>query len=270
MTKDFCVRAPFFDLAVSVDCGQSFRWEKRGEFLHGVAFGKAVDVKQTGDILCFLNTDEEDFAKLWKPYFSLDTDYEAICAQIGKDSRAGKAISTFPGIRILRQEPWEALCSFIISQNNNIPRIKGIIQRLCAMLGDDLGNGDYSFPSPEKILSCSLDGLAPIRSGFRAKYIMDAAEKVSRGEIDFEKIKSAPLQEANDMLKCIKGVGDKVARCTLLYGFNRLDAFPVDVWVKRILELRYPDGLPECFNGYRGVAQQYLFHYERTVNDSNG
>ena len=124
------------------------------------------------------------------------------------------------------------------------------------MLGEHLGGDDYSFPTPEKIVEAGIEGIAPIRAGFRAKYIVDAAQKVANGEIDFEKIYSVSLDEGRDELIKIKGVGEKVAQCALLYGFGKVDAFPIDVWVKRIMAEMYPDGLPECTEGVRGIAQQ--------------
>jgi N-glycosylase/DNA lyase len=123
--------------------------------------------------------------------------------------------------------------------------------------------GESTFPSAEKIASAGIEALAPLRAGFRAKYIIDAAEKVSSGEVDLKKIAASPLDEGRDELIKIKGVGEKVAQCALLYGFGKIDAFPVDVWVKRIMAELYPDGLPECTNGVRGIAQQYLFHWYR-------
>ena len=136
----------------------------------------------------------------------------------------------------------------------------------CGLLGEHLGGDDYTVPTPEKVAAAGIDGLAPIRAGFRAKYIIDAARKVADGEIDFKKIllNETSIDEGRDELIKIKGVGEKVAQCTLLYGCGKIDAFPIDVWVKRILAEDYPDGLPECINGVRGIAQQYLFHWKRT------
>ncbi|MBR6785638.1 MAG: DNA-3-methyladenine glycosylase 2 family protein [Clostridia bacterium] len=254
-----------FDAALSVDCGQSFRWKKINETdVSGIAFGKALTFRQTEKEIIFFDTDGEDFEKIWVPYFDLERDYGAICESFKSDSYLGKAVTECTGIRILKQDSWEALCSFIISQNNNIPRIKGIVERLCVALGEPLGNGNYAFPSAAKIAEAGIDALAPLRAGFRAKYIIDAAEKVASGEVDFEKIYASPLDEGRDELIKIKGVGEKVAQCALLYGFGKVDAFPVDVWVKRIMAELYPDGLPECTNGVRGIAQQYLFHWYRT------
>lgn len=263
-SDNIAVERRCFDAALSVDCGQSFRWkqvDKNG--VRGIAFGRAITFYQDAETVTFSNVSEEDFKKIWVPYFDLDRDYGAICKRLESDSCLKKAVTECEGIRILKQDSWEALCSFIISQNNNIPRIKGIIDRLCASLGEPLGNGDFSFPSAERIAQAGIDALAPLRAGFRAKYIIDAAEKVASGEVDFQKISNSPLDEGRDELIKIKGVGEKVAQCALLYGFGKVDAFPVDVWVKRIMAELYPEGLPECTNGVRGIAQQYLFHWYR-------
>lgn len=262
------VRCDCLDIGRTLDCGQAFRWvEVSPSVWHGVAFGKALTVSQKGNEIIFHDTCREDFECIWKPYFDLERDYAAVCERMSADGHLRRAIAECPGIRILHQEPWEALCSFIISQNNNIPRIKGIIDRLCRLLGDDLGNGDFAFPSAQKVALAGVEGLAPIRAGFRAKYIIDAAEKFANGEIDVEKIYLSPLDEGRDELVKIKGVGEKVARCTLLYGFGKVDSFPVDVWVKRIMSELYPDGLPECAAGVSGIAQQFLFHWRRTVEN---
>lgn len=259
------VKSSCFDLGRTLDCGQAFRWVQTGENeWHGVAFAKPLTLKYDGGEIKFIGTDKEDFENIWKPYFDLDRDYDLLCRRFSQDKHLEKAVAECYGIRLLQQEPWEALCSFIISQNNNIPRIKGIIDRLCRLLGEHLCGDDYAFPTPEAVAAAGIDGLAPIRAGFRAKYIIDAARKVADGEIDFEKIKAASIDEGRDELIKIKGVGEKVAQCTLLYGFGKIDAFPVDVWVKRIMQELYPDGLPECINGARGIAQQYLFHWRRT------
>lgn len=265
--KNIVVNIPCFNLALTLDCGQAFRWVKNDDgSWHGVAVSKALTLRQTENGIEFADTSEEDFKNIWIPYFDLERNYEILCNRFKNDSLLEKAVTECCGIRLLRQEPWEALCSFIISQNNNIPRIKGIVDRLCRLLGEHLGGDDYAFPSPKKVAEAGIDGLAPIRAGFRAKYIIDAAQKVASGEIDFERIllPGTGIDEGRDELIKIKGVGEKVAQCTLLYGCGKIDAFPIDVWVKRILAEDYPDGLPECINGARGIAQQYLFHWKRT------
>lgn len=265
--ENIVAKVPCFDVGLTLDCGQAFRWTKNenGNW-HGVAYSKPLTLRQTENGVEFIGTSEDDFRNIWIPYFDLDRNYDALCEEFKSDSQLEKAVSECYGIRLLKQEPWEALCSFIISQNNNIPRIKGIVDRLCRLLGEHLGGDDYAFPAPERVAQAGIEGLAPIRAGFRAKYIIDAAQKVAGGEIDFERIlhPETGIDEGRDELIKIKGVGEKVAQCTLLYGCGKVDAFPIDVWVKRILAEDYPDGLPECINGVKGIAQQYLFHWKRT------
>ena len=251
-----------FDVGLCLDCGQAFRWKQNenGEW-QGVAHGKSLKIKQEGSTVILFNTTEEDFRDVWCKYFDLERDYKAIVNSY-TDESLKIACKEYSGIRILKQDEWEAICSFIISANNNIPRIKGIIKRLCETFGEDTGDG-YSFPTADRLADLTVEDLAPLRAGFRAKYIIDAARKISSGEVDIEKIKNLPFDEAKAELLKIKGVGEKVAQCALLYGFGRIEAFPVDVWVKRIVAELYPNGLPECIKGTEGIAQQYLFHWRR-------
>ena len=174
------------------------------------------------------------------------------------------------GIRILRQDEWEALCSFIVSQNNNIGRIKKIIARMCEKFGEPFESGGkiyYSFPSAEALACASEIDIFSCGTGFRAKYISDAAKKVASGEINLESISSLDDENARAELMKICGVGPKVANCTLLFGFHRLSSFPIDVWIKRVLDKYYKNGIDLGDLGdYAGVAQQYLFYYERYKN----
>lgn len=252
------------DIELCLFCGQAFRWKKNddGSF-HGVVDGRVTDIMQGENGIVFRNTSEKDFNELWCDYFDLERDYESICKTLTQDENLRQATKEYYGIRILHQKPWEALCSFIISQNNNIPRIMGIIDRLCENFGEKTGENDYSFPSYESLRNISTEDLAPLRAGFRSKYIVDAVQKLCSGEISLEKIKEMPIDEARQELMKIKGVGAKVAECTLLYGFARKEAFPVDVWVKKIMAEMYPEGLPECTKDIEGIAQQYLFHWRR-------
>lgn len=262
MKNCYIIECPqHFNLGLSLDCGQAFRWSFADDMWQGVAYGKFLQVKQAENKLILYGCTEEDYNLIWKNYFDFDLDYHQILSEYN-DEHLIRAINDFDGIRILRQEPWEALCSFIISQNNNIPRIKGIIERLCEAFGEG-EKGKKSFPSAEKLSALTVEDLAPLRAGFRAKYILDAAKKVANGEIDFDKIQENPIDFGREELQKIKGVGAKVAECTLLYGFHKIEAFPVDVWVKRIMAEMYPDGLPECTKGTEGIAQQYLFHWRR-------
>lgn len=252
-----------FDPVLSCLCGQAFRWTNENGVLHGVVGSHVANIEKTEVGFLFRGTQEQEFNEVWRPYFDLDRDYKEICSTLSSDSYLSLAIGEYSGIRILKQNSWEALCSFIISQNNNIPRIAGIVSRLCEGFGEHLGGGDYSFPSSERIAALSLEDLAPLRAGFRGRYILDAAKKVSSGEVDLEQVEALPLEQARAELMKIVGVGAKVAECTLLYGMGRMDAFPVDVWVKRIMAELYPEGLPLCTKGVEGIAQQYLFHWRR-------
>ena len=251
------------DLAQTLDCGQSFRWVETDAGFSGIAYNREVVMRLEDTTLYIDNSSERDFENIWRSYLDLDLDYGKIREEISNIHPILKEASAYAsGIRILRQEPWEALCTFIISQNNNIKRIKGIVARLCESFGEKVGSG-YSFPTAEKLSLLSADDLAPLRAGFRNKYIIDAARKVADGEVDLEKCRALPYDEARTELMKIKGVGVKVADCALLFGLHRIEAFPVDVWMKRALENLFPDMTPSDFGEYAGIAQQYIFHYSR-------
>lgn len=253
-----------FSLSDTLDCGQAFRWkENEGGAFEGVAFGKYKKIRQEENKLIFYDTDISEFEEIWKDYFDLNRDYSHIKEVISKNENLKKACEFAGGIRVLRQDPWECLCSFIISQNNNIPRIKGIIERLCEGFGKRLENGYYTFPTAEKIASLSLEDLAPLRSGFRAKYILDAAKKVASGEINLEKISKMKSDQARAELVKIYGVGEKVADCVLLFGMGHVEVLPKDVWIKRVLANLFDGALPDFAEPYAGIAQQYLFHFAR-------
>ena len=256
-----------FDLENTLFCGQAFRWEKKGEnTYHGVVLDSVADIEQSGNEIIFKNMSMECFEKVWKKYFDIERDYEKIVKGFTSDSYLKKATEEYYGIRILHQQSFEALISFIISQNNNIPRIMGIIERLCEGFGTKIGE-DYAFPTLTQLENVTVEDLSVLRAGFRAKYIVDAVQKIKNKEVDLEKISEMPIDDARAELMKIKGVGAKVAECTLLYGFGRVEAFPVDVWVKRIMAEMYTDGLPECTKNYEGIAQQYLFHWRRNSSE---
>lgn len=252
-------------LPLTLDCGQAFRWQQGEDGLwRGVVRGQMVTAGQEGERITLYATDREVFERIWRPYFDLDRDYGAILARLCEDEVLARAIRQNSGIRILRQETWEALCSFIISQNNNIPRIKGIIERLCEYFGEEAAPGVFSFPRPERLAGLEVEQLAPLRAGFRARYIIDAARKVSDGSVRLDALEEMPIEAARAELMQITGVGVKVADCTLLYGVGKLEICPMDVWMKRVIAAFYPEGFPPCAAGYEGIAQQYLFHYART------
>ena len=252
------------DLEQTLDCGQSFRWTKQddGSF-SGVAFGKYVNISLDGTDMVIKNAAPED-EKIWREYFDLELDYGKIRGDISKLHPVLEEAARYaPGIRILRQEPYEALCTFIISQNNNIKRIKGIVARLCESFGDEIDEGVYTFPTAERLAELTPDDLAPLRAGFRNRYIIDSAKKVASSEVDLELCKTADYEAARAELMKITGVGVKVADCTLLFGMHRVEAFPVDVWMKRAMEKLFPGMSANDFGEYAGIAQQYIFHYSR-------
>jgi N-glycosylase/DNA lyase len=248
----------FETLAQTLDCGQCFRWSRLPDgSWEGVAGGRYV--RLAGESLS--RTLRDPF---WARYFDLDRDYAGIRAQLsGLDPALAEAARFAPEIRILNQEPWEALCSFILSQCNNIGRIRGLVARLCRLYGEPIGGGHSAFPAPQALAALREEDLRAAGCGFRAPYVLDAAQKVASGELDLEKIQSLPLGSARAGLMCIRGVGPKVADCALLYGMHRLEAFPMDVWMKRTMRRMFPGKKPSWFGPYAGIAQQYLFHYSR-------
>ncbi len=254
------------DLAQTLDCGQAFRWSEENGVWSGVAFGKNLRLSQSGDRITLYNTTLVDFDAVWRDYFDLDRDYGAVKEAVSGNEVIKTAVDFAGGIHILRQDPWETVCSFIISSNNNIPRIKGIITRLCETYGEPISGGGYAFPTPQALCSLTVEDLAPLRSGFRAKYILDAARKFASGEIDISALYTLPIDGARAELMKISGVGPKVADCALLFGWSRVECFPVDVWIRRAMEMLFGEnGLPDEAKPYAGIVQQYIFHYARTT-----
>ena len=262
-----------FNITDIFDCGQCFRFNKKGQNSYvGVAHGKYIEITETSDSIVISSPNENDYREIWHDFFDMDFDYSECIKGFSFDETLKKAASSASGVRILHQEHWEALCSFIISQNNNIPRIKGIIESMCQQLGehvytDSEGKKHYSFPTPQSVLNAGEQKIFDLKTGFRAKYIIDAAKMVCENKINFDDIEKMSTDDALSKLCEIKGVGPKVASCVLLFSFRKYDCFPIDVWVKRILEKYYPD-FPgkEYFGKYAGIAQQYLFYYERCIN----
>ena len=254
------------DIAKTLDCGQAFRFSESDGVWRGVAMGRALSLTQEGNKITLFDVKEEEFNSLWRGYFDLDRDYEMIKSSVSSNEILKKATDFSGGIHILRQEPWEAVCSFIISANNNIPRIKGIISRLCENFGFKIADGLFTFPSAERIAALTLDDLAVIKSGFRAKYILDAAQKFSSNQIDVDALYTLPIDEARNTLMTIKGIGPKVADCALLFGWGRVECFPVDVWIRRAMNHFFGEnGLPSEAVEYAGIVQQYLFYWARTT-----
>ena len=252
------------DLELTLDCGQAFRWVKENDgSFSGVASGVYLNIGKIGENTFLLkDTSKENFENIWRKYFDFDRDYDTIISSISGNEVLKRASAYGAGIHILNQEPWETLCSFIISQNNNIPRIKGIIERLCENFGERC-DGGYSFPSAERIAALNEDDLSVLRCGFRARYIIDAARKVTDGTVDLNTLKSLDVDSARNELMKITGVGPKVADCTLLFSLEFIEAFPKDVWIKRAMQVLFGGELPQEALPYAGIVQQYIFYYAR-------
>ncbi len=270
-----------FDLDHIFDCGQCFRWEKEEDGSYtGVAKGKAVNIDYDEGRLIIDNASEEDFNDIWYHYLDLDTDYGKIKRSLSrKDKVIKKVIKSGEGIRILNQDIWETIVSFIISANNNIPRIKGGIELLCENFGKPLGEyrgkDRFAFPSPEKISSLSEENLDICRLGYRSKYIIATAKKYLEDRESYENLVSEKVstEEAFNKIKELSGVGPKVANCITLFSLKKRDSFPIDVWMKRVMNRLY--GIDENnfkemelfakenFGNKAGIAQQYLFYYMR-------
>ncbi len=265
-----------FNIIDIFECGQCFRWNKVEDGYFGVAKGHSLYITQTGDKVVFHNTSLDTFNSVWKEYFDLNTDYEKIKAELSKDSVLKEAISFGEGIRILRQDAFECVISFIISASNNIPRIKKIIELLCENFGEkriENGKTFYLFPTAEKLSSLTLSDLSVIKAGFRDKYILAASKAVYSGQPDLDSIKKSSFEYAKTELLKLSGVGEKVASCILLFGLSKYEGFPIDVWIKRIVEYCWFESeqtketlsqfAKEKFGILCGFAQQYLFYWAR-------
>lgn len=257
-----------FSPAAIAESGQCFRMRKTGENEYGlIASGKYLTVKKTGNNEFDFSCTEEEFEAFWKHYFDLDTDYgkyRELC--LPGDAFLKKCISFGEGIRILYQDPFEMLISFIISQRKSVPAIRTSVERLCNALGDEIKEGEvltHSFPEPQKIAAAAPGILSECGLGYRAGYVREAAKKVISGELMLSETGKLETPQLIEKLTELKGVGIKVASCEALFGYHRLDTVPVDVWIKRILENEYGGAFPEEYRSAAGVLQQYMFNYAR-------
>lgn len=288
--SDFVIKRPIdFDLEQTLECGQCFHFEKIAEQDYVLtAYNRALHIAQKDDELIFYNTDKSDFDNIWKMYFDLDRDYEAIKKELLKaDPKLAEAIEAKWGVHLLNQSFFETLISFIISQNKQIPHIKKIVADISAKYGDllyeDSSRKLYAFPSPKQLENVTVEDLKELKTGFRAPYIKDAIDRVLALEFSgtdeasfrafFDKL--SPEETIAELTK-IKGVGLKVASCVSLFALNKREAFPIDVWIKRIMEAKYFEGkdtkIPviekfakEKYKDLGGYAQQYLFYYARSL-----
>lgn len=263
------------------DCGQCFRWNEEDDGSYtGTAYKKTINVKKEGEKIILFNTNIDDFKNIWYDYFDLNKDYSKIKNELCKDDVLKSAIKFGEGIRILNQNEWEILISFIISANNRIPMIKRAIEKLSEKYGVFLeeykGKKRYSFPSGDTLSKLSEEEIRACGTGFRAKYILSASKIVSDNKGFLYDIKNLCLKDAREELIKFAGVGPKVADCIMLFSMNKEGAFPIDVWVKRVMEHFYVnEGIKlseiqnyakDKFGDLAGYAQQYLFYYARELS----
>lgn len=266
-----------FDLSHTFECGQCFRWAKNEDGSYtGIAHSRAVRMSLVGNDLIIYNTSLRDVENIWVYYLDLERDYSKVKETYKKDKFVSTAMDFGYGIHILNQDVFECIISFIISSQNQIPRIKKIVAKLCEMYGKPCtlsGETFYSFPELSSLCGVKEEDLSPLKAGYRASYIVDAVNKLSNGEVDMARLKDMPYPEAKKELMKIRGIGPKVADCILLFSLGKSEAFPIDVWVQRTMRTLYlgesatnkeiEKRASELFGEYAGFAQQYLFYYAR-------
>jgi N-glycosylase/DNA lyase len=259
------------------ECGQCFRWIRQNDGSYrGIVKNRAVNVKLEGAKLIIKNASIGDFIDIWFDYFDLGRDYGSIKDRLCKDEIMTQAIKYGYGIRLLRQDIWEVLISFIISANNRIPRIMKTVDALSEMYGKEIKQGNdsfYAFPDTGMLSDSELEHMQFCKAGFRCKYIIKASSMVKDRLVDLSTLHAMSTEKAREELIRIPGVGQKVADCVLLYSGTKYDVFPTDVWVKRVMETLYfkreasfkeiHDFSREYFGELAGFAQQYLFYYAR-------
>jgi N-glycosylase/DNA lyase len=282
-----------FSLDCTLDCGQLFRWQKLDDWWYGVVSDCVIKIRQNNNVLTYeFHPNRPDNGYI-ENYLRLDDDLPQIFGEISKDEHIQKAISMFSGLRLVRQDPWECLISYICATYKSIPAIKKMVNGMSECFGNRLtmdGYTFYTFPTPEQLTkTCSAD-LRNCGLGFRTDRVLEAAKMVENGDLELEFLKQLSYSEAKKRLLKVPGVGDKVADCVLLFSLDKLEAFPIDVWMKRAATTLYADHFdPEFtkrvankgsitskeyqtigdfgrryFGKYVGYAQEYLFHYLRT------
>ena len=273
------------DLRSTLFSGQAFRWRAEDGWFRGVVSGRAVRMRETPEGVEFQGILDGDgaFGLQLRDYLSLDVDIEDIYRAMSFDERLRTAIERYRGMRVLRQDPWECLVSFICSSASNIPRITGNIESICESFGEPVegsANGLHTFPTPEALaVSGAAQQMRELGLGYRAEYIEATARSVADGEVDLMSLRESPYETALEALVSLDGVGDKVANCVMLFSLDKPDAFPVDTWIDKAMREWYLEGasIPrtkmrlwamERFRGYAGYANHYLFH-DRRIRDSN-
>ena len=273
-----------FELADIFDCGQCFRWNKQPDESYTGIFGKnVINVQKNGDVVTFKGICDGDIREIVEDYFDLNRDYEEIKNKLSQiDENVKKSIEYGKGIRILNQDLWEMIISFIISANNNIPRIKGIIERLAQKYGKEIewnGKKYYTFPTPEQLKDVTVEDYRKIGLGFRDIRLYETVHMVLDKKVDLDEMQQNPnTYEVREQLLTLSGVGPKVADCILLFStLKRFEVFPIDVWVRRVMNELYIKNEDETkvnkkdierlakekFGNLAGIAQQYLFYWKR-------
>jgi N-glycosylase/DNA lyase len=236
-----------------------------------IAYGRYLEMTQLSQNTVELSCSEEEFKKLWEEYFDLNYDYSKIVADLmaGDDQFLKEAVNFGKGIRILKQEPFEAAISFIISQNKNIPAIKNCIEGICRRYGEnriykEKGIAYHTFPGADYLSIATKEELRLLKAGYRDEYILQAAKAVLDGTLNLEELKQMKFEEAVSTLKKVHGIGDKVANCIALYGLHHIEGFPIDVWILRAIKEIYNNKFnKDKYQGYAGIVQQYMFYYIR-------
>ena len=255
------------DLAAIAQSGQCFRMSEIEQGVQLVAKGKFLRVWDLGENRFRFDCSFEEYETVWRDYFDLNTDYQmyADCV-LKRDRFLQRALEYGNGLRILNQEPFEMLISFIISQRKSIPAIRTAVEQLAKQFGSpietDIGTV-WAFPTPRQLAQASEEQLLGCGLGYRAKYVMDAAQKTAAGILDLQALSAASDEVLLEQLQTVAGVGIKVASCTALFGYHRLKALPIDVWIQRVIEKVYNGNFPARYQKYAGVLQQYMFYYAR-------
>lgn len=263
----FTEKIECFDLAQIRDSGQCFRMDEKDGVYSVIASGRYLEMTQERDEVIF-SCEREEFDSFWKSYFDLGTDYAVYMDKIKPDDKYLRNAAQFgSGIRILRQDLWEMIVTFLISQQNNIVRIRKCVDNLCRTYGEEKVNfrGEvyYSFPSPEAFCDLPEDALKECNLGYRSKYVVRTAKMAADGQIDLDAVRKMPYKTAREELLGLFGVGGKVADCICLFGLHHLDAFPVDTHIQQALDRNYKKGFPKRpYKGFRGILQQYIFYWE--------
>ena len=268
------------------DCGQCFRWDENEDGSYtGIFKNNVLNVKKVNNDIVFTGVCDGNIKNICSEYFDLERDYEKIKQELSKvDQYIKESISYGEGIRLLNQDLWETIISFIISANNNIPRIKGIINRLSKNYGDKIiwnGNDFFTFPTPEQLSKATIQDLRSLGLGFRDVRVFETTKKILNKEIDLEKLHTEKdTLKVRDALLTLPGVGPKVADCILLFStLKRFDVFPIDVWVRRVMNDLYIKNADETkvnkkeieslakskYGNLEGIAQQYLFYWKRDL-----